>query len=106
MTGDAFMPQGVGVDGEYAYELWLSRDDGLSFDRDHCAVVYNPGRRITGLSLSLSLALCRSVCVCVCVCVCVYVCVCVRARVTVCVVRSRVASNRAAGRRHTRDAVL
>eukprot|EP01043_Picozoa_sp_COSAG02_P034991 COSAG02_NODE_2479_length_8728_cov_361.338741_2_plen_352_part_00 len=39
---------GVGVDGEYAYELWLSRDDGLSFDRDHGAVVYNPGRRITG----------------------------------------------------------
>jgi hypothetical protein len=41
-------PQGVGVDGEYAYELWLSRDDGLSFDRDHVVPVYNPGRRIKG----------------------------------------------------------
>ena len=39
---------GVGVDGEYAFELWLSRDDGVTFDRENAAVVYNPGRRITG----------------------------------------------------------
>ena len=32
----------------YAFELWLSRDDGVTFDRENAAVVYNPGRRITG----------------------------------------------------------
>ena len=40
--------QGIGRDGEWAYELWLSQDDGLTFDQAHAATVYNPGRQITG----------------------------------------------------------
>jgi hypothetical protein len=39
---------GVGVDGEYSFELWLSQDDGVTFDDQNAAVVYCPGRRITG----------------------------------------------------------
>ena len=42
------MIYGVGADGEYAFELWLSQDDGVTFDRTHPAVVYCPGHRITG----------------------------------------------------------
>ena len=39
---------GAGVDGEYSYELWLSQDDGRTFDRRNAAEVYSPGRRIVG----------------------------------------------------------
>lgn len=39
---------GAGVDGEFAYELWTSRDDGRTFDRRNAVEIYNPGRRITG----------------------------------------------------------
>jgi len=39
---------GVGVDGEFSYELIVSRDDGKTWDFDHAFEVYNPGRRITG----------------------------------------------------------
>ena len=39
---------GAGVDGEYSYELWTSRDDGQTFDRRNAVEIYNPGRRITG----------------------------------------------------------
>jgi hypothetical protein len=39
---------GIGNDREWAYELWLSQDDGVTFDSAHAAVVYSPGRMITG----------------------------------------------------------
>jgi hypothetical protein len=39
---------GVGVDGEFAYELFLSRDDGQTWDTDAAVVIYDPGRRIGG----------------------------------------------------------
>lgn len=39
---------GIGRDGEYSYELWLSQDDGLTFDKSNAAVIYSPGRRIEG----------------------------------------------------------
>ena len=36
---------GAGVDGEFSYELWASRDDGRTFDRRHAVEVrcaYSP----------------------------------------------------------------
>jgi hypothetical protein len=39
---------GVGQDGEWAYELIVSRDDGQTWDARHAVTVYNPGRRIAG----------------------------------------------------------
>ena len=43
-----YIVYGVGVDGEYSYELAVSRDDGASWDFDHAVEVYNPARRIGG----------------------------------------------------------
>ena len=39
---------GVGHDGEFSYELIVSRDDGKTWDFDHAFEVHNPGRRIMG----------------------------------------------------------
>lgn len=39
---------GIGQDGEWAYELLVSRDDGKTWDTSHAITVYNPGRRIAG----------------------------------------------------------
>ena len=39
---------GAGVDGEFMYELWLSKDDGRTFDRRNALEIYSPGRRIVG----------------------------------------------------------
>ena len=39
---------GAGVDGEFSYELWISTDDGVTFDKTKAAEIYNPGRRIVG----------------------------------------------------------
>ena len=39
---------GVGVDGEFAYELALSKDDGISWSFNQAVEIYNPGRRIGG----------------------------------------------------------
>ena len=39
---------GIGRDGEWAYELTLSRDDGQTWDRAGAVTVYNPGRPIGG----------------------------------------------------------
>ncbi len=39
---------GVGVDGEFAYELFVSRDDGQTWETDRAVVIYDPGRRIGG----------------------------------------------------------
>jgi hypothetical protein len=43
-----YIVYGVGVDGEFSYELVVSRDDGQSWDFDHAWEIYNPGRRIGG----------------------------------------------------------
>ncbi|MCH7686267.1 MAG: exo-alpha-sialidase [Planctomycetes bacterium] len=39
---------GVGVDGEWSYELIVSRDDGKTWSDREAVEVYNPGRRISG----------------------------------------------------------
>jgi hypothetical protein len=39
---------GVGRDGEWSYELIISRDDGQTWATDRPVEVYNPGRRIAG----------------------------------------------------------
>lgn len=39
---------GIGHDGEFSYDLTLSRDDGVSWDFDHSYEVFNPERRIMG----------------------------------------------------------
>jgi hypothetical protein len=39
---------GVGHDGEYSYELIVSRDDGQTWDLDHAFEAHNPRRRIMG----------------------------------------------------------
>ncbi len=39
---------GIGQDGEWAYELVVSRDDGLTWDPRHAVTIFNPGRRISG----------------------------------------------------------
>ena len=43
-----YIVYGVGVDGEFSYELIASRDDGQTWDLDGAVEVYNPGRRIGG----------------------------------------------------------
>ena len=43
-----YIVYGVGVDGEFSYELVLSRDDGKTWNFDDAFEVYNPGRRIAG----------------------------------------------------------
>ena len=39
---------GVGRDGEWAYELIVSKDDGRTWASDEATIIYNPGRRIGG----------------------------------------------------------
>jgi len=39
---------GVGQDGEWAYQLSVSRDDGCTWESDRAITIYNPGRRIAG----------------------------------------------------------
>ena len=39
---------GVGRDGEWSYELVVSRDDGLTWDHQRAVEIYNPGRHILG----------------------------------------------------------
>ena len=39
---------GVGRDGEWSYELIVSRDDGLTWDHRNAVEIYNPARRIKG----------------------------------------------------------
>lgn len=39
---------GVGQDGEWAYQVSVSRDDGRTWEMDRAVTVYNPGRRIAG----------------------------------------------------------
>lgn len=39
---------GVGQDGEWAFQLTVSRDDGRTWETDRAITVYNPGRRIAG----------------------------------------------------------
>lgn len=39
---------GIGQDGEWAYQLTVSRDDGRTWESDRAVTVYNPGRRIAG----------------------------------------------------------
>ncbi len=43
-----YIVYGVGADGEYSYEMAVSRDDGVSWDFEHAVEVYNPKRRIGG----------------------------------------------------------
>ena len=43
-----YIVYGVGHDGEFGYELVVSRDDGVTWDFDDAFEVYNPGRRIGG----------------------------------------------------------
>lgn len=43
-----YIVYGVGVDGEFSYELVVSRDDGVTWDFDNAIEVHNPGRRIMG----------------------------------------------------------
>ena len=43
-----YIVYGVGVDGEFSYELVISWDDGKSWDFDVAFEVHNPGRRIMG----------------------------------------------------------
>jgi hypothetical protein len=39
---------GIGQDGEWAYQLSISRDDGRTWEFDRTMTIYNPGRRIAG----------------------------------------------------------
>lgn len=39
---------GVGRDSEWAFELSLSKDDGLTWDKKNAVIIYNPGRPIKG----------------------------------------------------------
>ncbi len=39
---------GIGQDGEWAYQLTVSRDDGRSWEARHAVTIYSPGRRIGG----------------------------------------------------------
>jgi hypothetical protein len=43
-----YIVYGVGVDGEFSYEMVISRDDGRTWDFEHPVEIYNPGRRIGG----------------------------------------------------------
>lgn len=39
---------GIGQDGEWAYQLTVSRDDGRTWEIARAITIYNPGRRIAG----------------------------------------------------------
>ena len=39
---------GIGQDGEWAYQLSVSRDDAHTWEFDRAITIYNPGRRIAG----------------------------------------------------------
>jgi hypothetical protein len=39
---------GIGQDGEWAYEVIVSRDDGRTWNTNHGTQIFNPGRRIMG----------------------------------------------------------
>ena len=43
-----YIVYGVGVDGEFSYEIARSRDDGKTWEFDAAYEVHNPGRRIMG----------------------------------------------------------
>ncbi len=43
-----YIVYGVGKDGEFAYEIAVSRDDGQSWDFDGAVTIYSPERRILG----------------------------------------------------------
>ena len=43
-----YIVYGVGVDGEFSYELVVSRDDGATWDIENAIEIHNPGRRIMG----------------------------------------------------------
>ena len=43
-----YIVYGCGVDGEFSYELVVSRDDGKTWDFGRAVELYNPGRRIGG----------------------------------------------------------
>ena len=43
-----YIVYGVGRDGEYGYEIAVSRDDGASWDFEGAAVIHSPERRILG----------------------------------------------------------
>ena len=43
-----YIVYGVGVDGEFSYEMVISRDDGRTWDFEYPIEIYNPGRRIGG----------------------------------------------------------
>ena len=45
---DPSIVYGVGQDGEWAYQLTVSRDDGRTWETDRAITIYNPGRRIAG----------------------------------------------------------
>ena len=47
-AGLTYIVYGVGVDGEFSYEMVISRDDGRTWDFEHSIEIYNPGRRIGG----------------------------------------------------------
>ena len=48
---------GVGRDDEWAFELSLSHDDGLTWDKANAVIVYNPGRPIRGRGWPRSVAI-------------------------------------------------
>ena len=43
-----YIVYGVGIDGEFSYEIVLSRDDGVTWEFDAAYEIHNPGRRIMG----------------------------------------------------------
>ena len=43
-----YIVYGVGVDGEFSYEIARSLDDGVTWEFDTAHEVHNPGRRIMG----------------------------------------------------------
>ena len=43
-----YIVYGIGVDGEFGYEMVLSRDHGLTWNLTEPVEVYNPQRRIGG----------------------------------------------------------
>lgn len=43
-----YIVYGVGKDGEFAYEIAVSRDDGQSWNFDAAVAIYSPERRILG----------------------------------------------------------
>ena len=43
-----YIVYGIGTDGEFSYDLAVSRDDGKTWDLNGAVEVYNPGRRIMG----------------------------------------------------------